>query len=318
MLGLVFLSSFDSIPVKEFKITKVVIDAGHGGVDPGALGHRAREKDITLAIALKVGKYIEENCKGVKVIYTRTRDVSVNIYKRPEIANENKADLFISIHCNSSTTPGVQGSETFVMGLHKSAASLEVAKKENEAILLEEDYTQHYDGFNPNSPEANIIFSLFQNAYLSQSLNLATKIQKQFKDHVGRLDRGVKQAGFLVLYKVAMPSILVETGFISNPKEEVFLMSQEGQEYMASAIYRAFKEYKKEYESNNVLATSGQTQEQADQNSDRINVENPTTSTDRNKIVFRVQFASSLQDKPLNAPEFKGLSGVYKYYQNNF
>jgi len=225
-------------------VNTVVIDPGHGGKVPGAVGRRSLEKDIALAISLKLGQYIEENLPDVKVIYTRNTDVDVPLHQRARIANENHADLFISIHCNSTRNSSAIGTETFVMGLHRSQANLEVARKENAAILYEEDYLETYDGFDPNSPEANIIFTLYQNAYLDQSLAMASLVQDQFRERARRVDRGVKQAGFLVLYQVTMPGILVETGFISNPREEEYLMSETGQTHIASAIFRAFREYK--------------------------------------------------------------------------
>ncbi|MFA6923554.1 MAG: N-acetylmuramoyl-L-alanine amidase [Bacteroidales bacterium] len=231
-----------------FKIKKVVIDAGHGGNDPGCVVNGCYEKTITLSVALKLGKYIEKNFKDVEVIYTRKDDNFVELHQRAEIANQNKADLFISIHCNANPSSTPFGVETYVMGNHRSKANLEVAQKENASILLEDDYLKKYNGFDPNSAEGYIIFSLYQNAFLEQSLTLASKVQKQLKDRVSRYDRGVKQAGFLVLFKTTMPSILIETGFLSNPDEAVFMSSTKGQEYIALAIYRAFKEYKSEVE----------------------------------------------------------------------
>ncbi len=311
MIVMALLMSFDSPPARQLRINKVVIDPGHGGADPGAIGSRSKEKDITLAISLKVGNYIKENFKDVEVIYTRDKDVAVDIYRRPKIANEVNADLFISIHCNSVSVKSVYGSETFVMGLHRTKQNLEVARLENSAILLEEDYEENYDGFDPGSPEADIIFSLYQNAYLDQSLDLAAKVQQQFCERVGRKDRGVKQAGFLVLYKTTMPAILIETGFISNPREEAFLLSEQGQVYIASAIYRAFKDYKQEYEGSfNIEA-----QAKKDDN-EVVNVENE--AVDKNKVFFRVQIISSIKDKAIDAPEFKGLTRIYKYQQNGF
>jgi N-acetylmuramoyl-L-alanine amidase len=231
-------------------INTVVIDPGHGGRDPGAVGRNSKEKDLTLAISLKLGEYIKENMPDVKVIYTREKDEFVELFRRAQIANENNADLFISIHCNSSRSSAALGTETFVMGLHRSEANLEVARKENASILFEEDYMDTYDGFDPHSPEANIIFSLYQNAYLDQSLSVASLVQDQFRERARRIDRGVKQAGFLVLYQITMPGILVEAGFLSNPREEQYLMSESGQAYIASAIYRAFRDYKEQHEAN--------------------------------------------------------------------
>ncbi len=227
-------------------INTVVIDPGHGGRDPGAVGRNAKEKDLTLAIALQLGQYIKDNMPDVRVIYTREKDEFVELFRRAQIANENNADLFISIHCNSSRATSAYGTETFVMGLHRSDANLEVARKENASILYEEDYMDTYDGFDPHSPEANIIFSLYQNAYLDQSLSVASLVQNQFRERAQRVDRGVKQAGFLVLYQITMPGILVEAGFLSNPREEQYLMSETGQAHIASAIYRAFRDYKEQ------------------------------------------------------------------------
>ena len=192
----------DSVPDNRYRIRKVVIDAGHGGKDPGCVGVNKgiKESKLALAIALKLGRYIEKGTDDVEVIYTRTKDVFVELHKRASIANENNADLFICIHLNAGPA-SVSGAETYVMGIGKTAANLAVAKRENAAILMEDNYKAKYDGYNPNSPEANIIFSLYQNAYLEQSLKLASKIQHQFQQVAGRRNRGVKQAGFLVLYK---------------------------------------------------------------------------------------------------------------------
>ncbi|MCF8222143.1 MAG: N-acetylmuramoyl-L-alanine amidase [Bacteroidales bacterium] len=234
----------------------VVLDAGHGGKDPGARGSRSREKDITLAIALQTGKYINELLDGVKVIYTRDKDEFVELYKRAEIANKAEADLFISIHCNGFRDKRIIGSETFVMGLHKDKGNLEVAMKENSVITLEEDYTTRYQGYDPNSSESFIIFSLMQNIYLEQSLYFANFIQDQFRDRVGRIDRGVKQAGLIVLWQTTMPSVLVEAGFLTNSREERFLMSEKGQDYIASAIFRAFRDYKKSIDQKSDFSTS--------------------------------------------------------------
>lgn len=226
------------------QIHKIVIDAGHGGHDSGARGRNCKEKDITLAIALKTGKLIKKNCPGVEVIYTRETDVFVELYRRAQIANENKADLFISIHCNANPSPFPYGTESYVMGLHKSDANLAVAKAENASILLEDNYSKRYDGFDPNSPEAYIIFNLFQNAYLDKSLDFASRVETNFTAHTQMPDRGVKQAGFLVLYRTTMPGVLIETGFISNSKDEAFLMSPKGQDRVAFSIYRAFDEFR--------------------------------------------------------------------------
>ena len=233
---------------EKISITKVVIDAGHGGKDPGTIGKKSQEKEITLQIALKLAALMREQCKDVTVICTRTTDEFVELFERAEIANRSKADLFISIHCNANPKNSFHGAETYIMGLHRTSANLEIAKKENASILMEPDYSTNYQGFDPNTDESYITFTLFQNAFLDQSTELASDIQDEMKDRVGMNDRGVRQAGFLVLYKTTMPSVLVETGFLSNPEEERFLMSQKGQQYIASAICRAFTKFKAKIE----------------------------------------------------------------------
>lgn len=233
-----------------YLVRRVVIDAGHGGKDNGCSGASAREKKITLAIALKVGAYIEQNIPGIKVIYTRKDDTFVELHERANIANRNNADAFISIHCNSAPKmPNVHGVETYVMGTDKTQENLDVAMRENAVVMLEKDYKNKYEGFEVNDAENDIIFSLYQNAYFEQSIKLASMVQKEVKNRAGRTSRGVKQESFLVLYKTATPSILVETGFLSNAAEEKFLKSANGQDIIASAIYRAFRGYKQQLES---------------------------------------------------------------------
>ena len=224
----------------------LVIDAGHGGNDPGCHGTKHKEKDVALAVALKFGKFVEENCPDVKVVYTRKTDIFLELNERAKIANDNNADLFICIHCNASPNKKVFGSETYVMGLHKTKGNLDVARRENASILLEDNYKKNYENFDPNSDEANIIFTMYQNAHLDQSLNLADMIQNYYKTKSCRANKGVKQAGFLVLWKTSMPSLLTETGFLTNPEEEKFLGSKKGQEYLASSIFLAFRKYKDE------------------------------------------------------------------------
>jgi len=243
---LCILMAFFALPVigqNGTKTFKVVIDAGHGGGDSGCLGSMTKEKDVNLYTALKLGKLISENCPEVQVIYTRKTDVFIELYRRAEIANTNHADLFISIHCNASENHAGNGVETFVMGLAKSEANQAVARKENAAILKEKNYQNNYDGFNPTSPESNIIFSLYSSAYLSKSIVLAEKVQKNLLAASNLTDRGVKQAGYWVLYKVAMPSILVELGFLSNTKDEEYLAKTANQDREAIAIYNAFTDY---------------------------------------------------------------------------
>ncbi|MFI5218648.1 MAG: N-acetylmuramoyl-L-alanine amidase [Bacteroidia bacterium] len=240
---------------KIFAIKTVAIDAGHGGHDYGCGGLNSKEKNIALDISLRLGAMIEKNMPDVRVVYTRKTDVFIELHERAGIANRAKADLFICIHCNSACTRDkktkkeicndeVYGPETFVMGLHKTEENLAVARRENESVLYEKDYEKRYDGYDPNSPEANIIFSLFQNAYMNQSIAFASKIQNEFTEYAGRSSRGVKQAGFLVLYRTAMPSVLVETGFLTSKSEEKYLSSDKGQTDVATVIFRAFKEYK--------------------------------------------------------------------------
>ncbi len=227
-----------------FSIKTVVIDAGHGGKDPGASGAgKTREKDIALAVALKLGDFITKNFPDVNVIYTRKTDVFLELHERAEIANQAKADLFIAVHCNASPNPDFYGTSTYVLGLHRTEANLEVAKRENAVILLEEDRDKNYE-FDPNSPEGHIIMSMKQNAFLDQSIDLASKVENQLEHGSKRKSLGVKQAGFYVLYKTTMPSLLAEIGFISNPEEEKFLQSPKGQEQIANALLSAFREYK--------------------------------------------------------------------------
>lgn len=262
-------------------IKTIVIDPGHGGKDPGCNGVSSKEKDISLAVALKLGKLIEANMKDVKVIYTRTTDVFVELEDRAQIANKAKADLFISIHCNAAgkvvkyrdpktkkmrvkmrknkkgkfvpvetTNPLPFGSETYVMGLKNEEGKMKVATRENSVIFLEDDYEKKYDGFDPDSEESYIIMSNYTSAYVIQSANLAVKIQAEYKSKAGRIDRGVHRQSIWVLWRTAMPSILTEIGYLTNPLEEEFLASEKGQDYVSKAIYRGLRNYKDEIEGN--------------------------------------------------------------------
>lgn len=314
------INAFSGKPIKNGKLNIVVIDAGHGGHDPGAVGAKSQEKDIVLTLALKLGKMIESNFSDVKVIYTRKTDEFIELYRRAQIANEIHADLFISLHINSNENPIPYGYETYVMGLHKSQANLEVAKKENAAILLEDNYKTSYDGFDPNSPEASIIFSLYQNAYLDQSLDLSMRIQQQFMKRIKSKDKGVKQAGFLVLYKTAMPAILIEAGFISNQNEEEYLNSEKGKTNIVLSIFEAFKEYKYKIEGfNNQAQVYTQKSETENQNS-KSNLENEikkdSITSEESEIHFRVQFATSNVEKTITDKEILSL-GVVKVYSHN-
>lgn len=289
------------------KITTVVIDPGHGGKDPGAIGRKSKEKDITLKVAKMTGDYIKQYCPDVKVVYTRTSDVSVSLLRRAQIANQNNADLFISIHCNANASASPQGVETFIMGEHRNAANLEVAKLENASILYEDNAEEDYGDFNPNSPEAYIMLSFFQSEYKNASLELAEQIQNQLVNRVGRKDRGVQQAGFLVLYKTAMPSVLVEIGFISNPSEENFLISKDGQTYIASALFRAFRDYKKAYEKDNVV--EGSVYEEKNNNDAQI-------VSDVDKVVYKVQIDSRSRKLDNPAQHYNNLKNVDCYEHN--
>ena len=313
----------------------VVIDAGHGGHDPGAVGKISKEKNINLSVALQLGNLIKEQCADTRVIYTRSRDVFIPLARRAEIANEAKADLFISIHTNSvGGNKSVQGASTWTLGLAKSDANLEVAKRENSVILYEDDYKTRYAGFNPNSAESYIIFEFMQDKYMSQSVHLASLVQKEFKQTGKRIDRGVHQAGFLVLKASAMPSILVELGFISNPTEERYLNSESGKRALANSIFQAFLTYKEEQKmrlegsKGNTLPKAEPLQSEVPQPEGTTSasttpkkVSVATTSAKTQKVaqqvpVFKVQILTS--SKPLSPKDkqFKGLKGIDSYKEN--
>ncbi len=288
------------------KIKTVVIDAGHGGKDCGAVGLKSKEKDITLKVALKTGEYIKKAYPDVKVYYTRMKDASVDLYARASVANRNNADLFISIHCNSvANAPKTCGAETFVMGQHRDAANLNVAKKENASILFEENADEHYGGFDPNSTETYIAMSYIQSEYKEESLRFAELVQNELVKNAKRSNRGVQQAGFMVLYKTAMPSILVELGFISNPTEEAFMMSEEGQKKLASSIFNAFKTYKTDYEKEAVAASEAVAQPVDEQ------IMNPNVG-----VVYKVQFTTRNRKVENPSSTYKNLKNV-DYYEHN-
>ena len=300
------------------KLRTVVIDAGHGGDDVGCIGSNSHEKDIALAISLKLGKYLEERFQHLNVIYTRKEDVFVNLNQRAKIANRAKADLFICIHANSASSSAF-GTETFVMGMTKKEANLKAAQRENSAILLEENYEERYENFDPNSAESYIAMNLLQNAYQDHSINFAEKVQRQFRERVGRKDRGVKMAPFLVLHQTTMPSVLIETGFLTNLNEEKFLMSEIGQDYMASAIYRAFKEYKVELESKTEnMQLEKEPLVSAEE--DEISSSSAQRNTEEG-LIFKVQlvtFSSEVEDldktfSGLNEIDYYKAGGLYRY-----
>ena len=228
------------------KTFTLVIDAGHGGHDAGAIGAMSKEKNINLNVALAFGKLVERNCKDVKVVYTRKTDVFVPLHTRADIANKAKADLFISIHTNALPKKRIsRGMETYTLGMHRAADNLDVAKRENSVILIEKDYKQRYQGFDPNSSESYIMFEFIQDRNMAQSVELAKMVQKHTCATAGRQNKGVKQAGFLVLRETSMPSCLIELGFISTPDEEQFLNSESGVEKLGKGIYQAFVDYYK-------------------------------------------------------------------------
>jgi N-acetylmuramoyl-L-alanine amidase len=293
------------------KIKTVVIDAGHGGKDPGAIGsgrYKTTESDIALNVSLLAGKYIKEAFPDVNVIYTRSDDRFIELMERSQIANRNKADLFISIHCNSNEKKDPVGAETYVMGLHKTEANMKVAMKENAAILLEENHELKYDGYDPKDPESIIALSLRQNVHLDHSLLFSSLVQKQFRERVGRPDRGVRQAGFLVISYTTMPSVLVELGFLSNPAEEDFLQSEKGQDYMASALYRAFKDYKAMREG--VETVERPVEEVQPEKQSEQPVQPVVTATG---VRFKVQITTSAKQIKLDPKNFNGIEGVEEH-----
>ena len=340
---LVSPSNVSSVWAKDFV---VVIDAGHGGHDPGAIGKISKEKNINLKVALKLGNLIKQNCNDVKVAYTRSKDVFIPLDRRAEIANNAKADLFISIHTNAlANNRTAKGASTWTLGLAKSDANLEVAKRENSVILYEDDYKTRYAGFNPNSAESYIIFEFMQDKYMEQSVHLASLVQKQFRHHCKRVDRGVHQAGFLVLKASAMPSILVELGFISTPEEERYLNTEEGSSTLAKGIYRAFLSYKREHEirltgssrtalpnDDEVTDTevaqidSTESENKKPQNiprTDKLVTEAKTqrpivveSTTNDSEITFKIQILTSSRPLSKNDKRLKGLKDV-DYYKEN-
>lgn len=289
----------------------VVIDPGHGGNDPGAIGTRGNEKNINLNVARKLGRLIEDNCNDTKVVYTRKSDIFVPLHRRAEIANNAKANLFISIHTNAVAKKNsyVKGTETYTLGLHRTEENLEVAKKENSVILIEDDYKQRYAGFNPNSSESYIIFEFMQDKNMSQSVNFATLIQQNFKSY-NRIDKGVHQAGFLVLRETSMPSVLIELGYISNPSEETYLLSDKGTTDLANAIYRAFINYKGN--SSKIKPTTVTSNTRQEITTPKEEEETKETS----KIKFKIQILASDRVLPQNSRQFKGLNPVSWYKEN--
>ncbi|HNR42136.1 MAG TPA: N-acetylmuramoyl-L-alanine amidase [Bacteroidales bacterium] len=315
---ILFLILFVTLPgINEIrgqgKTWVIVIDPGHGGKDPGALGSFAKEKNINLAIALKAGEYLEKNLSNVKVLYTRKDDVFVGLIERADFANKNKADLFISVHANSIAKKTIQGTETWIMGPARDEQNLAVAMKENEVIQWEDDFTTKYEGFDPKSPESYIMFTVMQNTFKEQSTWLASDIQNQFRNRAGRNDLGVKQAGFLVLYMTTMPSVLIETGFLTNPEEEKFLTSKTGQDYIASAIFRACRSYINEIEKKTIVS----------QDMKLIEIQPADTAKEQtvdnisDPVTFSVQIASSTKRIEIIPDNFKGLGDIKEIFIDN-
>ncbi|MUP38310.1 N-acetylmuramoyl-L-alanine amidase family protein [Labilibaculum euxinus] len=300
------------------KINTVVIDAGHGGKDPGAISKIINEKDVVLSIALKLGTYIEKYFPNVNVIYTRKTDVFIPLNRRSEIANQNKADLFISIHANANDNHSISGTETYTLGLHKTKENLAVAMKENSVMLYEDDYSTKYEGFDPKNPASYIIFNLLQGMNRENSINLAEFTEFQFKTRVGRHSRGVREAGFWVLKQVSMPSILVEVGFVSNPTEANYLKHSENQDYLASAIFRAFRDYKTKVEESSVVLERKEELVRIDTTITTPVINEPETNS---QLEYCIQIKSSTKQIPLNSAAFNQLEnikermsdGVYKY-----
>jgi N-acetylmuramoyl-L-alanine amidase len=314
------LSVFSQSGKAEKQLIKtVVIDAGHGGKDPGCHGNFAHEKVVCLEMALKLGTLIKTKYPDVKVVYTRDKDVFVELIERANIANRNKADLFICIHANAGSAAAF-GTETYVLGLHRTEAQQKVMERENSIIALEDDKGAKYKDFDM-SPDAIIAKQLQGAVYLNHSIIFAENLQREFKK-IGRYDRGVKQAGFLVLYKTTMPSVLIETGFLTNPTEEKFLGVKDGQDQMAHSMFRAFENYKNQLEGKTVVKET-----QQDTNPIVIpttnNTATPTNSSENQSVtkdstglIFRVQIHTSDKKTSLSSSRFKGLE-VLEYQQDN-
>lgn len=308
---LIFFIFLWNISFAQNKPFVVVIDAGHGGHDKGAIGssqHAIYEKNITLDVSKRLGELIKNQYGNkVNVIYTRTTDQFITLKGRANIANRNNADLFISIHCNSNPKSSPYGSETYVLGLHRSADNFEVAKRENSVILLEEDYKVTYEGFDPNSPESVIGLTLMQDAHLDQSIEFAGDVQKHFTT-IGRKNRGVKQAGFLVLRETAMPSVLIEIGFLSNASEREFINSSKGKNKIAHSIFKSFNSYKKEFdEKNGVIEVSSSTK----------TIDNMNQSTLKEDVIYKVQLMSSKKWINIKSSNFKGLQDIERVQNDN-
>ena len=295
----------------------VVLDAGHGGNDPGNRGNGYKEKDIALKVVLEVGRILEQDSR-FKVVYTRKTDKFIELHERGSIANKAKADLFVSIHCNSHRSQAY-GTETFVLGLHANDENFNVAKNENSVILLEDNYQQNYEGFDPNSPESIIGLTLMQEEYLDQSLTLASFVQNRFKKSLSKKSRGVKQAGFVVLHQTYMPSVLIELGFLTNNEEGKYLNSDKGQKEMAKSISTSVIDYKESLDAIYYVPKTPEPEVDNDDEKITVNVEGDKIYEG---VTFKVQIAAGSTDIPLEPFNFNGLDQIskhqtgdlYKYY----
>ena len=310
-------SSLVAQTITNNKLRTIVIDPGHGGKDPGTMGtkrYNKYEKDIALSISLMLGEYISNAFPEVNIIYTRDKDVFLELNERTQIANNSKSDLFISVHCDGFTNSKPSGASVFVMGMSKLKANLDVAMRENAAIYLEDNYKQKYDGFDPKSIESYIVFNLMQNTHLEQSLQLAEEIDLEFSTKANRKSRGVKQAPFYVISRANMPSILIECGFLTNPKEEDFLHSKEGQDYLASAIFRAFRTYKESVES--VLLEK----KSAVRELEKDDLILKAVQKEKDRVVFKVQIGTYLKSMKNNKSfieidaKERVVNSTFKYY----
>lgn len=310
----------------------LVIDAGHGGHDAGALGATSKEKDINLNVALAFGRLIEDNCPDVNVIYTRKKDVFVTLHERANIANRNKADLFISIHTNALPNgKRATGMETYTLGMHRASDNFDVAKRENSVILYENDYKQHYEGFDPNSSESYIIFELMQDKNMANSVELAKYVQRRTCAIAHRPNKGVKQAGFLVLRETSMPSCLIELGFITTPGEEALLNSDSGISSISKGIFNAFLDYKKKYYGGVVVPYmpddekfSALQRNEAKASESQDNEQKPSVAATKDEEgkssdapVFKVQILASDRQLRQNSQQFKGEKNTEMYQENN-
>lgn len=319
-------SELNSNKVARKKRFKVVIDAGHGGHDTGAVGSSSKEKDLTLSMALKLEKYINKNLPEVDVLLTRNTDVFIPLFRRIQYANDEKADLFISLHCNYISNSKTRGTETFVMGLHRATENLEVAKRENASILLESNYESNYDGYDPNSTEGHIMMSMYQNNYLEKSIEFAANVEDQFSRlHLSK-SRGVKQAGFAVLRRASMPSVLVEAGFLSNETDEAFLLSDKGQQIVVESVFNAIRKF---HESNQYVQEDVRKDVVADSNSgsSKSDVAKNATSNGRTNqtanttsagaYIYKVQIAAFRNDNAdMDSPELRMIGTLSVVNQN--